>query len=181
MPTTLWRASARLIAVPLVASVFLLGPADVATPTASAATSAQTPAERGTRIAAEGEVTPQERRRKRIRQRRERIVAAARSRAGKPYAYGADGPNAFDCSGLTQWVFRKVGKRLPRTSDAQAGAVRRVKHPRRGDLVFFHDGGDVYHVGIYAGNRRLWHSSRPGTPVRKDRIWTRSVFFGRVR
>ncbi|MFC5729109.1 MULTISPECIES: C40 family peptidase [Nocardioides] len=181
MPTTLWRASARLIAVPLLASAFLLGPTDVATPDASASPTAQPVAGSVVGEAAEEEVTRQERRRKLRKERRERIVAAARSRAGRPYAYGAAGPNAFDCSGLTQWVFRRVGKRLPRTSDAQAGAVRHVRHPRRGDLVFFHNGGDVYHVGIYAGDHRLWHASRPGTPVRKDRIWTGSVFYGRVR
>jgi cell wall-associated NlpC family hydrolase len=180
MPTTLGRA-ARLIAVPLLASAFLLGPTDVATPNASATPAGQPVAGSAVRTAADDEATPQERKRQLRKKRRERIVAAARSRAGKPYKYGADGPNAFDCSGLTRWVFRKVGKRLPRTSDAQAGAVRHVRHPRRGDLVFFHDGGDVYHVGIYAGNHKLWHASRPGTPVRKDRIWTGSVFYGRVR
>ncbi|KRB80567.1 glycoside hydrolase [Nocardioides sp. Root190] len=110
-----------------------------------------------------------------------RAVSVARSRAGSAYRYGGTGPRAFDCSGLTQWVYKKLGKRLPRTSDAQAGAVRRVKHPRRGDLVFFHNGGNVYHVGIYAGRHQLWHASRPGTPVQKARIWSNSVFYGRVR
>ncbi len=107
-------------------------------------------------------------------------MSTVRSRAGRPYVYGAAGPNAFDCSGLVQWVFRHVGKRLPRTSGAQAGATRRVSRPRVGDLVFFTSGRSVYHVGIYAGNHTLWHASRPGSPVRKDRIWTGSVFYGRV-
>ncbi len=118
---------------------------------------------------------------KKAARRGERAISAARSRAGKPYSYGAAGPNAFDCSGLTQWVYRRVGERLPRTSGAQAAATRRVSQPRRGDLVFFTSGGRVYHVGIYAGNRMIWHASRPGVPVRKDRIWSSSVFYGRVR
>lgn len=64
--------------------------------------------------------------------RRERIVTAARSRSGKLYAYGAGGPNAFDCSRLTQWVLRAVAKRLARTSEAQVVAVRHVRHPHEG-------------------------------------------------
>ena len=109
-----------------------------------------------------------------------RALLKARSRAGMPYQYGGSGPGAFDCSGLTSWAYKKVGKTLPRTSRAQASAARRVKHPKRGDLVFFHNGGSVYHVGLYAGKGRVFHASRPGTPVGQAKIWTSSVFYGRV-
>lgn len=183
MSTTFSRAAARLLVVPVATSAFLASPAPVshaetrtvAVASAGLAADAYTQARLDTR---------RDLRATRIAARRafgNRVIAKARSRAGSPYVYGATGPRAFDCSGLTQWVFRKLGKRLPRTSGAQAGAVRRVRHPRRGDLVFFTSGGHVYHVGIYAGRHMLWHASRPGHPVAKERIWTSSVFYGRVR
>lgn len=111
------------------------------------------------------------------------IMKIASSKRGAPYQWGAAGPHRFDCSGYTQWVFRKAGKRLPRTSRQQAAFAKRIKasQRRRGDLVFFHSGGRVYHVGIYAGKHRIWHSPRPGQRVHKAKIWSRSVFYGRVR
>ena len=110
-------------------------------------------------------------------------VKWAATRKGSPYRYGATGPRRFDCSGLTQWAYARVGKSLPHSSSAQVSKTKRVwkKDRRRGDLVFFHSRGSVYHVGIYAGRNKIWHSSRPGTPVRKSEIWTSSVFYGRVR
>jgi cell wall-associated NlpC family hydrolase len=113
----------------------------------------------------------------------EHAVALARSRRGSPYSYGAVGPRHFDCSGLTRWVYRHLGKRLPHSSAAQAHRVKRISRSNaiRGDLVFFYGGGGVHHVGIYAGHNRLWHAPYSGTRVRLERIWTRQVFFGRVR
>lgn len=107
----------------------------------------------------------------------------ARSRKGSPYSRGSAGPRRFDCSGLTRWAYGRVGKHLPRTSSAQARAVERIRpeNRRRGDLVFYHSGGNVYHVSIYAGKGRVWHASRPGTPVKRDRLWSGSRFYGRVR
>lgn len=170
MSTTFARAAARLLVLPVATTVFLATPApashaDHLLVTPSGTVVNDTPTTTTTTTTTLGE----------------RAVAKARTRAGSPYVYGANGPRAFDCSGLTQWVYGRLGKRLPRTSDAQAGAVRRVGRPRRGDLVFFHNGGNVYHVGIYAGNHTLWHASRPGHPVARERIWTSSVFYGRVR
>lgn len=195
MTTTLMRAAARLLVVPVASSAFLATPAPVThavearmvltSGAASGITAGTNTALAADVAAARARVeTRRERRAQRVAQRKRfsnRVVAKARSRAGSPYVWGATGPHAFDCSGLTQWVYGKVGKRLPRTSDAQAGATRRVHRPRRGDLVFFHSGGDVYHVGIYAGKNMIWHSSRPGRPVSKERIWSSSVFYGRVR
>lgn len=184
MSTTLTRVGARLLVAPLATSVLLLAPAQTTNAAPAAPTSAASAASTASVAASQPAVAQRQTRAERVAKRKRfgnRVVAVARSRAGSPYRYGATGPRAFDCSGLTQWVFRKVGKHLPRTSRAQAGAVRRVKHPRRGDLVFFHNGGRVYHVGIYAGRHRLWHSSRPGTPVQKSKIWSNSVFYGRVR
>lgn len=107
----------------------------------------------------------------------------ARTRKGSPYQYGATGPHRFDCSGLTRWAFARIGKALPHSSSAQVRYTVRVDRSdrRRGDLVFFYSRGGVYHVGIYAGRGNIWHASRPGTPVRKSKIWTSRVFYGRVK
>jgi len=129
------------------------------------------------------EARQEARRRHQAAARGSRVVGIARGQAGKPYAYGAAGPNAYDCSGLTMWVYRHVGERLPHSSAAQVGRTRRIARAaaRPGDLVFFTDGGGVYHVAIYAGHNAVWHSPYSGARVRKERIWTSSVFFGRVR
>ena len=110
-----------------------------------------------------------------------RALKLAKKKKGKPYRYGASGPNSFDCSGLTGWAYRKAGQKLPRTSGAQASTVKRTKKPRKGDLVFFHRGGRVYRVGLCAGKGKVFHASRSGVPVKQDRIWTKSVFYGRVK
>lgn len=110
----------------------------------------------------------------------------AASKQGAPYQWGAIGPNRFDCSGLTQYSFKRAGKKLPRTAAAQYNSTRHIKASSRraGDLVFFHSGSSsssVYHVGIYAGDGRIWHAPRTGATVRLERIWTSSVWYGRVR
>lgn len=112
---------------------------------------------------------------------RNRIIRIARRQAGTPYRYGATGPHAFDCSGYTSFVFRKAGRVIPRTSRTQAAASRRIRFSqrRRGDLVFFHSRGRVYHVGIYAGNGYIWHSPSTGKRVSRQKIWTSSHFYGR--
>ncbi len=117
------------------------------------------------------------------RDTRARVLHIAASKKGTPYRYGATGPRAFDCSGYTRWVFRKVGRHLPRTSRAQARHARPVSRSqrRKGDLVFFRSGGRVYHVAIYAGKNRIWHSPRPGQSVHRARLWTRTVSYGRIR
>lgn len=114
---------------------------------------------------------------------RDRVLHVAASKKGAPYRYGAAGPRAFDCSGYTQWVFRKVGKRLPHSSAAQSRRAKHVKksNRKRGDLVFFRSGGRVYHVAIYAGRNRVWHSPRPGKRVQRVKLWTRAVSYGRIR
>ncbi|MEU6116916.1 C40 family peptidase [Streptomyces sp. NPDC047117] len=111
-----------------------------------------------------------------------RALRVAASKKGSPYRWGATGPHSFDCSGLTQYAFKRVGKRLPRTADSQYRHVRHISASarKRGDLVFFHSGRSVYHVGIYAGKGRIWHAPKPGASVRKERIWTRSVWYGRA-
>ncbi|MFF4403445.1 C40 family peptidase [Streptomyces sp. NPDC001262] len=113
----------------------------------------------------------------------EQALKVAAAKQGSPYQYGATGPNRFDCSGLTLYSFKRIGKSLPRTAADQYNATRHLSAGSRqtGDLVFFHSGSNVYHVGIYAGNNRIWHAPKPGTTVRLEKIWTGSVWYGRVR
>ncbi|MFI2371280.1 C40 family peptidase [Streptomyces sp. NPDC018833] len=112
-----------------------------------------------------------------------KALQVAASKKGSPYRFGAVGPHRFDCSGLTVYSYKKAGKKLPRTAQQQYNRTRHVSasQRRRGDLVFFHSGGYVYHVGIYAGRGRIWHSPKTGDVVRLAKIWTSSVSYGRVR
>ena len=118
----------------------------------------------------------------------ERAMNIAAAQKGDPYAYGASGPGAFDCSGLVYYSFRRAGfSHIPRTSSGQAGFAHRISrnNMRRGDLVFFYDGGGVYHVGVYAGashgSRYVLHAPYSGTRVRVERVWTNSWFAGTMR
>ncbi|WP_069817016.1 C40 family peptidase [Streptomyces sp. TP-A0874] len=111
-----------------------------------------------------------------------KALRIAASKKGAPYQYGAVGPHRFDCSGLTLYAFGRAGKQLPRTADAQFRSARRISAAERapGDLVFFHSAGHVYHVGIYAGQGKIWHSPKSGSVVRLEKIWTEAVRYGRV-
>ncbi|AYG84264.1 putative endopeptidase p60 [Streptomyces hundungensis] len=111
-----------------------------------------------------------------------RALHVAASKKGSPYQYGATGPHRFDCSGLTLYSFKEAGRKLPRSAQQQYNSSRHVTASSRkaGDLVFFHSGRRVYHVGIYAGNGRIWHSPKTGDVVRLDRIWSSAVWYGRV-
>ena len=99
----------------------------------------------------------------------QRVVQEAARHAGKPYRYGAVGPNSFDCSGFTRYVYGRLGKSLPHNSGAQYNATRRIPRSQLqpGDLVFNGD-GSVHHVGIYAGNGMYWHSPQSGKTVSRD-------------
>ncbi len=111
-----------------------------------------------------------------------RALHIAASKVGSPYQYGASGPHRFDCSGLTLYSFKHAGKKLPRTASAQYNSTRHIASGSRrvGDLVFFHSGASVYHVGIYAGGGSIWHAPKTGSKVRLERIWTHNVWYGRV-
>ncbi|MFD4031102.1 C40 family peptidase [Streptomyces sp. NPDC058637] len=112
-----------------------------------------------------------------------KALKIAASKKGSPYGYGATGPHRFDCSGLTLYSFKKAGKKLPRTAQQQYNKTRHLTRSQRqrGDLVFFHAGRSVYHVGIYAGAGKIWHSPKSGAVVRLEKIWSKSVWYGRVR
>ena len=95
------------------------------------------------------------------------VVNYASKFLGKPYVYGATGPNAFDCSGLTQYVYNKFGISLSRTTYTQVEEGTKVKRSdlKAGDLVFFNTEGSISHVGIYIGDGEFIHAPRTGKPV----------------
>lgn len=97
-------------------------------------------------------------------------VMAARSAVGRPYVWGSTGPSGFDCSGLMVWSYRQAGVALPRTSQGQRHAGRRVSlsEARPGDLVTYRS--DASHVGMYVGNGQVVHAPYPGARVRYDPV-----------
>lgn len=112
----------------------------------------------------------------------QRIVDLAAAQAGKPYVWGANGPERFDCSGLVQWTHKQAAIALPRTAHEQRTALPYIakNEMRPGDLVFFANGGYTYHVGIYAGNNQMWAAPAPGDVVRLQSIWTNDYTVGRA-
>lgn len=112
-----------------------------------------------------------------------KVVQIAASYKGTPYRAGGTSPRGFDCSGYSRWVYDRIGKSLPRTSAAQYRATQRISKSQRrvGDLVFFGSGSRVYHMGIYAGGGKIWHSPKAGDRVKLATIWTSRVTYGRVR
>ena len=103
----------------------------------------------------------------------EKALAFARAQIGKPYVWGATGPDSYDCSGLTQAAWKAAGVSLPRTTYDQvnAGTTVSLGDAQPGDLIFFYD--DISHVGIYIGNGMMIHAPKPGAYVREE-----SVFYG---
>ncbi|MCX5399209.1 C40 family peptidase [Streptomyces sp. NBC_00102] len=93
-------------------------------------------------------------------------VAFAYGALGKPYVWGATGPSAYDCSGLTQAAWQAAGVSLPRTTYTQINAGQRVSRSQLapGDLVFFYSG--ISHVGLYIGDGKMIHAPHPGAPIR---------------
>jgi peptidoglycan DL-endopeptidase CwlO len=92
-------------------------------------------------------------------------VETAMAQRGDPYVWAAAGPNAFDCSGLTQYAYAAAGITLPHSSSAQSRMGTAVPRAQLqpGDLVFFHS--PVSHVGMYIGNGKMVHASTSGKPV----------------
>ncbi|WP_393079281.1 NlpC/P60 family protein [Streptomyces sp. LN704] len=100
-----------------------------------------------------------------------KAIAFARAQIGKPYVWGATGPGSYDCSGLTQAVWKAAGVTLPRTTYDQvnAGTTVPLSAIEPGDLVFFYD--DISHVGLYIGNGMMIHAPKPGAYVREESIF----------
>ena len=110
------------------------------------------------------------------------VLQIAAAQSGDRYVYGAAGPDQFDCSGFTQYVFGHVGISLPHSAASQATVATPVSQPQPGDLVFVHNGsgGSIGHVAIYAGSGYWYEAANPNEPVGKHRAWSTNVTFGRV-
>ena len=93
-------------------------------------------------------------------------VNTALAQVGDPYVWGAGGPDAFDCSGLTQYAYSAAGVSLPHSSSSQSRMGTPVSRSQLqpGDLVFFYS--PVSHVGMYIGNGQMVHASTSGQPVK---------------
>lgn len=96
---------------------------------------------------------------------------------------GGHRPQPLRLFGADALFVQEGRQEAPRTAQQQYNRTRHISasHRQRGDLVFFHYGRSVYHVGIYAGKGKIWHSPRTGAVVRLEKIWTKSVYYGRVR
>jgi cell wall-associated NlpC family hydrolase len=105
--------------------------------------------------------------------------AWAQGQLGKPYVFATNGPNSFDCSGLTSQAYAAAGVTIPRTSEEQANIGTRiysVSQLQVGDLVFFY--GDLHHVGLYAGNNMVLHAPHTGAVVRYESMSDMPFQFG---
>ncbi len=103
----------------------------------------------------------------------ERAVLIAAQELGVPYHYGGSSPSGFDCSGLTSWVYARLGVSLPHNAAAQYayGSAVDLAHLEPGDLVFFHGLG---HVGLYIGHGRMIHAPQSGENVEIQALAVRS-------
>ena len=103
------------------------------------------------------------------------VTQKAKQMLHVPYRWGGTTPRGFDCSGLVQYSYKRVGIKLPRTAAQQYRAVRKVKrkHMTKGDLIFFHTprrGRYVNHVGIYMGNNKFIHAPGRGKRVQISKL-----------
>lgn len=96
--------------------------------------------------------------------RAKKVIDFAMAQLGDPYKWGGNGPNAWDCSGLTQHAFAAAGISIPRVVGPQYAATKHISMSdlQPGDMVFY---GSMSHVGIYLGNGRVIHAPRPGKTV----------------
>jgi cell wall-associated NlpC family hydrolase len=113
-----------------------------------------------------------------------RAIAFARAQLGEPYLWGAAGPGAWDCSGLTMMAWRQGGVDLPHYSAAQYSRTKHVDvgNLRPGDLVFWGTSPNtIHHVAIYLGSGQIIHAPRTGQPVQINSMyyWIPPDYFGR--
>ena len=109
------------------------------------------------------------------------VVRFAFNQIGKMYGYGDDGPNTYDCSGLTSAAWRQAGESLPHNAAAQYRATARISRGdlKPGDLVFYRSLG---HVGLYVGGGKIIDASRAGQPVKhRDMDVMAPYGYGRVK
>jgi cell wall-associated NlpC family hydrolase len=116
-----------------------------------------------------------------------KLAALAKTFVGKyRYVMGARNPKVgFDCSGLTQYLYSRLGKKIADTADPQRHQFRAITQPqaRPGDLIFFHQGrgGYVWHVGVYEGGNGMVAAANEEQGIRSQRWnWWPNVSFGTV-
>ncbi|MEO3755072.1 NlpC/P60 family protein [Streptomyces sp. B6B3] len=100
----------------------------------------------------------------------DQAIAFAEAQLGKPYVWGATGPDSYDCSGLTQAAWLAAGVEIPRVTWDQVNYGTSVTRDQLqpGDLVFFYD--DISHVGLYIGDGQMIHAPKPGDVVKYESI-----------
>ncbi|WP_278963545.1 C40 family peptidase [Lactobacillus apis] len=106
-------------------------------------------------------------------QRQQAVVKLAKSQVGKGYVWGGNGPDAYDCSGLVQSIYSKVGGvQLPRvtTDQVKMGTTVSMDQLQPGDLLYWGSVDAPYHIGIYIGNNQYVHASTPDKGVVLDTI-----------
>lgn len=115
-----------------------------------------------------------------------KVLDHARKQLGKPYKWGDEGPNSYDCSGLTWDSFRQVGKILPRIANTQYRDMPKIADRNKliaGDLVFFGPPGSwegIHHVGIYMGGGKMIQAPTTGDVVKISTVWW-SRYYGATR
>ena len=100
----------------------------------------------------------------------DKAIKLLKEQVGKPYVWGANGPDSFDCSGLVRYVYKNaLGKDIPRVSEDQSKVGQAVSREnlQPGDLVFPHTG----HVGIYVGNGQMIHAPSTGDVIKVSSIY----------
>jgi len=99
------------------------------------------------------------------------VIEEAKRQLGKPYVWGADGPESFDCSGFTQWAWKAGGVYLPHYSGAQYSGTTHISMSaiQPGDLIFYEDPGS--HVALYIGNGTIIHAPNSRSTVRYDSLY----------
>lgn len=113
------------------------------------------------------------------------LYAVLDEQVGKPYAWGATGPDSFDCSGLVYYSFNRSGAKSVSRQTAQGyyNSCAKIKTNDRqpGDLVFWANaGGRVYHVGVYIGNNMMINAENENVGVRKTKLWSNVYAYGRL-
>jgi peptidoglycan DL-endopeptidase CwlO len=111
------------------------------------------------------------------------VVAAVMAQLGKPYLWAASGPDSFDCSGLTMFVYAQVGVRLPHSAEAQYAIGRKITRDNLepGDLIYGGNGGYITHVGIYIGGDSYISAPQTGDFVKVQSLSARRNYVGATR
>ncbi|MEV4637249.1 NlpC/P60 family protein [Actinoplanes sp. NPDC049548] len=112
-----------------------------------------------------------------------KILAEAKRHKGALYKFGAAGPKRFDCSGYTQYVYKKAaGKKLPHKANSQQHYGKKVGKgsKKAGDLLVFRSGSYGTHVGIYAGGGYMWAAPHTGARVKKQKVYSSNYVVRRI-